>query len=219
MSSKDRQLSHQQASGLIERLEELLRKGETCEFWQVCGSFRRGLATINDVDIVAVPRFAEYEVHRVISADSLFSTGEAAAADIEHRSMLWHRVDELLAAGTITQALYGDTQVTRWGEKLRGFIFEDVKFEIDTTDQRGYGVKCVIRTGEAEFSQMVVTKIKKRGIHRVHGGYLRPAHGDHLTAKQKDALDIIPCPSEADVFAAAGMIWTPPAERIVREQR
>ena len=183
--------------------EEFARLFEGCwERWVIAGSIRRQKPDIGDVEHVVIPRFAEVKV--ASGEPSLF--GGDRAVKIETVNSLWAKADELLAAGVVAQAEYGETRSTRWGQKFRGMVYRGMKHEIFTADADNWGCVLIIRTGPSEYSERLVTDIKQRGVYRQQDGYLRIAGGD-------DAGKIVPCPNEETYFAYAQWAFKAPEER------
>ena len=81
---------------------------------------------------------------------------------------------------------------------------DDLVIDVWLSEPAQWGYKLAIRTGPLEFSKWLVSR-QPRGAcprgWRFEGGYLW--HGEK----------IVPCPEEADLFAALGLAWIPPEER------
>jgi DNA polymerase/3'-5' exonuclease PolX len=184
------------------------------ERWEIAGSIRRGKPEVGDVEHVVIPRYGQ-------SAGGLF--GEPVRTNL-----LWQRLDDLMAADgvlldgqtlenigaddaafidpdvwRITRAVYGEPPklTHRWGEKYRGLCFREFKHEIFLADERNYGCILAIRTGPADFSRQLVSRLHSTQL-RQQDGYL----------KYKDGT-IYHCPDEQAFFRACGVEWIEPAER------
>lgn len=210
--STDAKRPYAEAYRAAQRFEEMLfgnsrdKLAELATHWRWAGSLRRQRELVGDLELVAVP------------------AGPA----------LWQRLDELLAQGRIAQAVKSDGH-PRWGECYRALAFTPQggaawTVELFLTTPESWGLQFLIRTGSADFSRMVVTRILTRGEYRAGGGSLRPAfhkkgepyrngipakHCD-LTDSQVAKLPVVPCPTERAVFEFAGLAVVPPAEREVK---
>ena len=130
----------------------LLIPARACERFEIAGSIRRRKPDIGDVDIVAIPRFEE-----IPSAD-MFATPVLT-------NLLWHRVDDLLAAGEIKKH-ERDTEAglrTCWGDKLRSVEFRGCAYDINLADKDNWGPMLAIKTGPAELSKAIVTNLPRYG--------------------------------------------------------
>lgn len=149
--------------------------------WEIAGSVRRHKPEVGDIEHVVIP------------------DGNA----------LWARLESLLpgdglwgeAVGTIEKAGYPDGS-HRWGEKYRGVMFRGFRHEIFAADALNWGAILAIRTGPAEFSQRLVTDIKRGGL-RQDGGYVKDAHGN-----------IVSVPDEATFLRLCGSAWIEPCDRV-----
>jgi hypothetical protein len=90
------------------------------------------------VELVAVPR--------------VFATDNA---------LIW-LLDKLLDEGAIEKALYGEKQTTRWGAKYRGFVYQNIKFEIFITQPASYGYQYWLRTGPGDANNYLMKVFKFR---------------------------------------------------------
>lgn len=175
---------------------------ELYERWELAGSYRRGKPDMKDIEHVIIPRFGAV-VH------GLF--GDGGGQDV---NLLWAHLDTLVATGIVQKAVYINhhktgakagtvSETNRWGDHYRGVMCGGIKHELFIANRDNWGVIFGIRTGSAEFSQHVVTRIKDGGEYRVQGG--------HLTWQGSGA--VVPCPDEETWLAAAGIPWIEPGER------
>lgn len=172
----------------------------TFEAWTFAGSLRRGCESVGDIEHVVIPKLVP-EVE-----ESLM--GPVATGLMTNR--LLDRADELVRSGVVQKAEYGDTRTNRWGDKYRGILFEGIKHEIFTADERNHGAILAIRTGPHEFSEYLVTMLKQAGRYRQAGGYVRKViDGD--VCMLDDA--IVPVPEEADYFKLVGVPLIEPHKR------
>ncbi len=158
--------------------------------WEICGSIRRRKPDIGDAEHLVIPRIVKRT-----STDGLFST------EVEVNA-LWEGADKLVADGVVAKHLYGATGF-RWGEKYRGMEFGGMLHEIWTATPTNWGCKSIIRTGPAEYSERVVTKLKMGGMYRQHEGDLI-----HVGTGQ-----VVPVPDEQTYLRLAGLPWVEPEDR------
>lgn len=132
---------------------------DSWEVWETAGSVRRRRAEVGDIEHVIIPRFGE-----LIDDSSLF--GEKKP----HANLLFVALDRLVADGKLTRHIYGATG-HRWGEKYRGVDYRGFNHEIFIADHSNFGATLAIRTGPAEFSQKLVTNLRRQS-HRNKDGYV-----------------------------------------------
>jgi DNA polymerase/3'-5' exonuclease PolX len=131
------------------------------EQWEIAGSIRRGKPLVGDIEHVVIPAFGDVDV-----GGSLFP-------DYRRVNLLWHRLDELLAAGRVEKALYGDgpTPRTKWGDRSRGVSVSGVTHDLYTADADNWGSVLAIRTGPGGYSKMLVNALQRNGCWN-NGGYV-----------------------------------------------
>lgn len=178
-----------QARRVAVELATILALG--CERIRIAGSIRRRRPDVGDIELVAVPRFAEL-------ADGLFETRRQSELDI--------LVDTLLLQGTLATH---PTDPKR-GERYAKLVHRASGLQVDlfTARPETFGLILLIRTGPAAFSQELVTEARRRGLHVANGELHRGSLGCGSRR-----CEVIPTPQEADVFAAMGMAYILPAER------
>lgn len=157
--------------------------------WVIAGSIRRNKPHVGDVEHVVMPRMGD------VAGDGLF--GEPLAVNL-----LLHRLDELLAAGTITKHIYPDDK-PRWGPVYRGCEFRGFTHEVFCAFPDNWGAILMIRTGPADFSQRMVDRLLRGGLYRQRDGYLV-----HVQSNQ-----VAPVPDEETYFRMAGMDYMEPDRR------
>jgi hypothetical protein len=87
-------------------------------------------------------------------------------------SALLNRLDVLLEMGVIKQAPYGKLNSVRWGEKLRGCLYQDVKVEVFICDEHNRGYLLWLRTGDGNKNAYVMQRLKHcHAPVRFHEGY------------------------------------------------
>jgi hypothetical protein len=147
-----------------------------CERIALAGSARRGKPLVGDVEIVAIAKE--------------FAEGNA----------LHWLLDALVADGTITKARLGEKQATRWGEKYRALVYQDVKFDIFLTDTDSWGYIYWLRTGPADGNEWIAKRAK--------GAPFTLKDGAIWLGEQR-----IPVHEEDDWFHLLGIPYQPPQER------
>lgn len=152
-----------------------------CERIEIAGSIRRQRPHVGDIEIVAVPKLLDAQ-------RDLFG------AESSRPSALWGYLDRVVPM----------QYRKKWGGKYRQYVETD-EFPVDifTARPETWGLILMIRTGSADFSQYVVTRLRERGTPSVEGRVV-DAEGR-----------AIPTPEEADVFHLAGMAYREPREREV----
>lgn len=150
------------------------------EWIDIAGSLRRGAKQVGDIEVVAIPLPSFYEF-----TDAMIDQGDAA------------------------KARYGAKQMTRWGKKLRGLIFRDVKCELYLVDHDNRGFLYWLRTGpdnaQDRANTFVVTKIKYgHAPFRIEGGYV-------WIGQEKLRVE-----TERDWFDLLGIPYLEPGERSVK---
>jgi DNA polymerase/3'-5' exonuclease PolX len=181
--------------------------------WEIAGSVRRGRAEVSDVDHVVMPTF---------EASGLFG-------DADKVNLLFHRLDALVAVREIAKHVYGTNEsgspVYRWGPILRGIDFRGAKHEIWTANPDNWGVILTIRTGPAQFSERLVTQLRRNGYRNKDGHVWAcapcPACGSDRVdkaCKRCDGTNLEPVercrvPDEQTYFRLAGMKWLVPKDR------
>lgn len=165
------------------------------DVWTVAGSIRRRKPEVGDCEHVVIAKV-------VTRAAGLF--GEPHPVNF-----LWWQADELLASGVIEKHVY---QVNRadgttgerhmWGDTYRGVSYRGHLHEIFCAHPDNYGAILTIRTGPADFSKMLVTRLHATPL-RQKDGFLRYERGG----------DIYPCRTEQAFFQACGVAYTEPEAR------
>lgn len=158
--------------------------------WEFAGSLRRNRLHVGDIEHVIEPRFGEVE-----SGVGLFAIKEQA-------NLLFHRLDQLAAKGTVCKHIYGTTGF-RWGEKYRGIDFAGFTHEMYLADSANWGAILLIRTGPHEFSRRVVEAFNHGGMYRQQDGYLR-----HFASGE-----VVEVPDEQTYLRLAGMKYVEPGRR------
>lgn len=169
--------------------------GPACAKIEIAGSVRRRKAEPHDVELVAVPI--------VESMPGMF-------ADVsESVSLLEGRIGELVAGGMVAF----DGKVKRNGARYKRLLRGDVGIDLFIADADGsnYGNLLCIRTGDAEFSHMLVTPRR--------GGGLMPGNLAQRDGYLWQGREKIACNTERDFFDALGIQLIEPQFRNLANAR
>lgn len=169
------------ASDLVEAMRP------SCERIEIAGSVRRRKATIGDIEIVAIPRFA---------------------ADL-----LGQPRDSLLDLSLTRLRHDGRLSRTKGGAHFQQFVIPNAgcKLDLFTPSRATWGFVLFQRTGPAEWSHQAVTpygQVASTG----RPGLLPPGMSAFRARLWRDGKEV-PTPEEIDVFRALGLKWLEPWER------
>jgi len=142
-----------------------------CDRLDVAGSVRRRCPQVGDIEIVCIPK--PYDV-------GLFESGIATVVE------RWEKVR-------------GDLPKCKYTQRL--LPYNKIKVDIFFANPDNYGLILAIRTGSADFSARLVSRLRQNGT-PAEGGYLRNYKGE-----------IVPTPNEREVFQLAGIGWIEPEKR------
>jgi DNA polymerase/3'-5' exonuclease PolX len=198
-----------EAMGIAEQLIAYLEPA--CERIVIAGSIRRGLPTVGDIELVAVPRLRE-----TVERDMF---GEVAAT--RKTDLLDERLDHLLRAGLVAKRTRSDGK-TFWGPKAKYLTFEGMNVDLFTPEAQRFGLILMIRTGPAVYSHQLVTEKGKQFVtgYQPNGrpimrygllpSHLRVQEG-WLTSKVSGIR--IPTPEERDFYDYTRLPYLDPWER------
>lgn len=166
-----------------------------CERIEIAGSLRRGISTVKDIELVAIPLTVKVKT-------GLFSE----MIDIEDK--LEQRIAEAIAEGWLTardvaqHRKGGDVVVVhKMGERYKALEYDSIPCDLFVVrPPADWGVIYTLRTGPADFSARLVTAIQDLFM-RVEDGHL-------IRSGQ-----VVSCPEERDFFAAIGQPWLEPRDR------
>jgi hypothetical protein len=177
-----------------------------CERVCVAGSVRRRKDVCNDVEIVAIPRI-----------DQATKPGELLASDVD-------RLDELMEIVRRKdhpvlcqpQARPGHN-APPWGPRYKKLYLRHqhrwIKVDLWLTTRQKFGAILAIRTGDAEFSKLLVTQ-------RVHGGAMpakmRQADGSLMHCVHTESgpqWEPLYTPEESEFFGALDLPVLLPEQR------
>jgi DNA polymerase (family 10) len=163
---------------------------------EVAGSVRRARPEVGDIEVVA-----QIDPERAFGASSRISAALRAMG--------------VVRAPPITRKDGVEVQAP-WGDRYMKGVFESgpggVTVQLDlfmVSPPAEWGVVYLIRTGSADFSHTMVTRIQNYGL-RSESGHLVDTRrhgfkrGEHPT---------VPCPTEEEFFRLAQMPFIPPEQR------
>lgn len=164
----------------------------------VAGSLRRRLASIGDVEIVAVPKVETVETE----VPDLFG-GQVHRGEVDY---LDATMTMLLDKGKVQKRLDANGS-PRWGMTLKYLTFEGARVDLFTPNAERFGLILAIRTGPWQLSRWLVTQKSKRG-----------ALPDHLVVRDgwvhyRTSGERIPTPDEESFFSLLGLPVIPPHHR------
>lgn len=179
-----------------ERLVELL--GDSCERIEIAGSIRRRKPVVHDIEIVAIPKWADRDVPGLLIADS------------ERVNLLEERIVELLASIIPLEARRvenhrsdGSIDVQeKLGQAFKALVYTGVPVDLFITDAERWGCIFALRTGPHDWNIRLVQDCKR---------VMRSVVGGRVLAVGKP----VPTPEEADFFRELGQPWIDPWERTV----
>lgn len=189
MSTTTARRPHAQALADAEAFRALFPPS-TYERWEIAGSVRRRKPEVADVEHVVIPRFGDVQ------------TGTGLFALPERTNLLWFHLDSLMRGmAGLEKHWYGNGN--RWGDKYRGVDFRGFNHEVFTADVANFGSVLLIRTGPADFSERMVTRLRNGGMYRQMDGYVK-----HVASGE-----VVPVADEAAYFALLGMRYIEPERR------
>lgn len=161
-----------------------------CERIEIAGSIRRGKAEVSDVELVAIAKIEPIlDMFGVVWG---------------YVDLLHNQCNTLFETGVFAHRL--DSRSRRaWGTKFKRMLFGDVPVDLFIATPATWGCVFTIRTGDADFSKMLVTSRRAGGA---CPGSLLFQNG--RVWRGNTALHT---PEEMDVFRALGLPFIEPEER------
>jgi DNA polymerase/3'-5' exonuclease PolX len=168
-----------------------------CRRISVAGSIRRGCPEVGDIEIVAIPRWAESEAAE--DPGSLFGDKKTLRENLLHRWATSQMAVRWIKTGT--------SEIIPWtpkpeGRFWKGLVRDSIKLDLFLAAPDNWGPVFTIRTGCKEFSQALVTYAKYSTRYRFLEGY--------LVVEDKT---VIPAREEGFVFDTLGVDWVEPPLR------
>ncbi len=157
-----------------------------CERIEIAGSVRRRKPTVGDLEILAIPRWGTRPSLDLFAPPEPVDLLDARVAELVHQGML---------------APHPECPAN--GARYKRLWLPDPGLQLDLFLVRPpaeWAVLWLIRTGPADFSRDVVTRLLPRGMHCTDGRIWR-------------MNETVPCPDERAVLALAGLPWIEPEER------
>jgi DNA polymerase/3'-5' exonuclease PolX len=176
------------ASGLVKLLEP------SCERITVAGSIRRQRPDVGDVELVAVPRFED--------------APEGLWGDASRTNVLSRQIAQLTDEGLF--------EVLSGGERYIKARHLGLGIQVDlfmVLPPASWGLILLIRTGPAEYSHGLAIEARRRGMHFCEGAL----HGSlGIPGRTDCTCPVIPTPTEESVYAALGLPFLAPRDRVER---
>lgn len=174
-----------------------------CSEIKVGGSIRRGEVFVTDVEILAKPRTENIE--------DLFGDVQT------RRNLLWEHMNLLRTSGVIQLRLDKNGH-SHFGERSMRFTFEKIPFDLFCClPPASWGAMMAIRTGPADFSKWLVTKVGQGGAMPVDMRMedFRLVRSSSVASGNLEVLQdvVIDTPTEQDFFAALGIGFIEPTMR------
>lgn len=195
--TEKRRIPLAEAERLAAELVELL--SPACERIAVAGSIRRRRPDIGDVEICCIPK-------RTPSLD-LFGgeTGQCV-------NLLVSLTDDLLAAGVLQQRLDVNGRPA-WGEWMRRATYKGFGVDLFSGLVEQWGVLLAIRTGNADFSHLLVTP-RNELVKGLGYGFCQPwAQFKGWRVVHRQTGEALETPEEVDVFNVLSLPYPEPHER------
>lgn len=210
-------MKHADALTVAQGLVEYLRPA--CTRIEIAGSIRRGKPEVKDIEIVAVPDFSAPARARPVFGQP---------APKLYKTRLDQLVDQFCAEGW--------AKIEKNGEKYKKLVLDPQKFGVEiggvslfgginldlflVMPPAEWGVQMVIRTGPADFSHWLVTRVRNGGVmpntHRVQDGAVWLGATEE---KEPDPSTKLAMPEEIDFLRFCGLDWIEPGEREARWKR
>lgn len=167
----------------------------TCSKIEIAGSVRRRSPDVKDAEIVAIPSNATFAL-----------------------------MENMVAAGAWTKALYGADRSTRWGMKYRGIdvrhynsardLYDQLRVELFMTELNSWGFQLALRTGPGEANKRLMTWMQKTPLRCIDGAVWYAEdwqrEGDEWVSESKYRAIVR---SEEAWFGLFGMRFVPPEAR------
>jgi DNA polymerase/3'-5' exonuclease PolX len=158
-----------------------------CERLEIAGSLRRLDDQVGDIEFVAIPRMGTEQTNDLFNSTVPVNLLERRVAELG-------KGDQLVA--------HPDKPAN--GAHYKKLWLRDPGIQVDlfiTTPEK-FGPAFLIRTGPAEYSKAMVTRLRAKGL-----------HSEDLVIKKIDGGAVVPCPDEATFFRLVGLPIMPPELR------
>lgn len=173
----------------------------------IAGSYRRRSQAVGDLEVVALPKWET-------PPPELDIFGDVVSQPQDEYPLLEETIFELLDRGHFIQArVNGRLMKSFTIGMVIGFgmqptdYFAGQKIDLFIATETNFGNILTIRTGPREFSRRIVTPRDK-------GGRNMPAGIYQADGVLKSYGIVVPCRTEREFFAAIGLAYVEPEERI-----
>jgi DNA polymerase/3'-5' exonuclease PolX len=168
--------------------------GWACDRLEVAGSIRRGKPMVGDIELVAIGRVTTEE-------DGLWG----GLRRVEHLPVA---IDALIAQGVLAPHPTDPKRGPRYSKLV--LAATGMQLDLFSPPAASFGLILLIRTGPADYSQRLVTIMKRgRHPHHVAGGELH----EGTACWGGTSCIVVPTLDELDVYAALGLPFVPPEDR------
>lgn len=190
------------ASGLLAAL------APSCHRIEVAGSVRRRKADVKDIELVAIPRWAD----RPVDGQALLFDAEGGLFEepVESVNLLQEAVQDLADAGRLSVIKPNVDDVVAWHLEPQGRYWRlylprhNLKIDLFLATPETWGLVFTIRTGSAEFARAMLARWKQVS----GGGYSQEARLWRPGARSPERT-----PEEDDVFRLCQVTYVPPDQR------
>jgi DNA polymerase (family 10) len=168
-----------------------------CERLSLAGSLRRHAADVGDIELVAIPRYID-------EPSSLWG-------DTSRASVLSRKLADLEAPPSpMVERVSGGGRYV----KLR-HLRSGMQVDLFITTPEQWGLILLIRTGPAAYSHALMTEARRRGFHSGKGRLWHGAgHPTDVECNCELTETPIPTPTEESVYAALGLPFVEPEQRV-----
>lgn len=192
--SDAKRIPHAQAQRLAEELRGLLMDG--CERIEIAGSIRRQSPDVKDIELVTIARSRPALFPDMPGDDML---NEIIRLRVRERKLSWRG----RGGGAVPEPENLD------GRRKYDLFFRDMPVDLfNVRPPAEWGAIFAIRTGPAEYSQALVTRVQSRG-YRCHEGRL-------ISTLPSTVGEARPTPEEKDFIEACGFPYESPHLRQAR---
>lgn len=188
------------ARTLATEIQEMMQP--YCERIEIAGSIRRNVLEVKDLELVCIPKW------EVRPTASLF--GETERVNLLHEALT-----TFCGAVDVQWIKPSVSEIVPWriqpdGKYWRALVaapqLSTVKLDLFLCRRENWGVIFTIRTGSADFSRELVTRVRDGGVYRVQGGSLMRQPPTTLDAE-------VVCLEEQEFFDYCGIKYLAPSMR------
>ncbi|MCC7208347.1 MAG: hypothetical protein IT323_13650 [Anaerolineae bacterium] len=193
----------QQAQEIVSSLIVCL--APACEQISVAGSVRRQKADVKDIEIVCLP------IYEAEPQAGLFAGVDFPDEPADRYAL---KLEDTLSRMRANGVLAFDPHVKRNGDRYKRFVVNmprerlpalHIALDLFIADRGNFGNTLAIRTGDAEFSHLLVTPRRLGGL---MPGNMRQRDGYLWAGDER-----VDCKTERDYFGVLGLTWVEPQFR------